>query len=169
MADRILRGGLMKCFVTGASGFIGANLVHELLARGHRVKALVRPGSDLRALDGLDFERVEGNLGNRDICVAGMRGCDWCFHAAASYHLWLRRYASMFAANVDGTRNVIEAAIKVGCSRVVYTSTVGCIGLPQVVRGKLTPPSDERVPIKLQPGASPTSTNFPSGARNKPP
>src|SRR5580698_8238643 len=138
----------MKCFVTGASGFIGTNLVRELLARGHRVKALVRPGSDLHALDGLDFERVEGDISNRDICVAAMRGSDWCFHAAASYHLWLRSYTPMYAANVDGTRNVIEAAIKVGCSRVVYTSTVGCIGLPQVVHGKLSPPADESTPLK---------------------
>ena len=137
----------MKCFVTGASGFIGANLVHELLARGHRVKALVRPGSDLRALDGLDFERVEGDLSNRDACIAGMRGCEWCFHAAASYRLWLRTYSSMYADNVDGTRNVIEAAMKVGCSRIVYTSTVGCIGLPQMVRGQLRPPADESTPL----------------------
>jgi dihydroflavonol-4-reductase len=49
----------MNCFVTGASGFIGANLVHELRARGHRVKALVRPKSDLRGLEGAEFERVE--------------------------------------------------------------------------------------------------------------
>jgi dihydroflavonol-4-reductase len=138
----------MKCFVTGASGFIGANLVHELLARGHHVKALVRPGSNLHSLDGLDFERVEGELGNRDICVAGMRGCDWCFHAAASYHLWLKNYAPMYSTNVDGTRNVIEAAIKVGCARVVYTSTVGCVGLPQVVHGKLNRPADESTPLK---------------------
>ena len=59
-----------------------------------------------------------------------MRGCDWCFHVAASYHLWLRDYKPMYAANVEGTRNVIEAAASAGCSRIVYTSTVGCIGLP---------------------------------------
>ncbi len=124
----------MKCFVTGASGFIGANLVHELLARGHRVKVLVRPGSNLLALEGLDLERVEGDLSNSDKLVAAMRGTDWCFHAAASYYLWLRNYDSMYAANVDGTRNVIEAAVKADCSRIVYTSTVGCIGLPKLER-----------------------------------
>jgi dihydroflavonol-4-reductase len=138
----------MKCFVTGASGFVGANLVHELLARGHRVKALVRAASDLRSLDGLDFERFEGDVNDRDSCVAAMRGCDWCFHVAASYHLWLRSYASMYATNVEGTRNVIEAAIKVGCSRVIYTSTVGCIGLPQLVDGKRADLADESVPVE---------------------
>ena len=127
-------GGIMKCFVTGASGFIGANLVHELLVRGHQVKALVRTSSNLRALDGLDFERVEGDVADRDRVAAAMRGCDWCFHAAASYYLWLRNYSSMYVANVDGTRNVIEAAIKADCSRIVYTSTVGCVGVPRPER-----------------------------------
>jgi dihydroflavonol-4-reductase len=121
----------MKCFVTGASGFIGSNLVHELVARGHTVKALLRENSDLRGLAGADFERVPGDIGDRAALESAMRGCDWCFHVAASYHLWLRDYAPMYAANVEGTRNVLEAAGRAGCSRIVYTSTVGCIGLPQ--------------------------------------
>jgi dihydroflavonol-4-reductase len=136
----------MNCFVTGASGFIGANLVHELVARGHQVKALLRPGSDTRGLRGVDFERVEGDVSERDKLVAAMRGCDWCFHVAASYHLWLRDYRPMYAANVDGTRNVIEAAARAGCERIVYTSTVGCIGLPTPVDGKIIP-SDETTPV----------------------
>jgi dihydroflavonol-4-reductase len=121
----------MKCFVTGASGFIGSNLVHELLARGHEVTALLRPGSDDRALKGARFERVTGDTSDRGALEKAMRGCDWCFHVAASYHLWLADYAPMYAANVEGTRNVIEAARAAGCSRIVYTSTVGCIGLPR--------------------------------------
>ncbi|MEO5802823.1 MAG: NAD-dependent epimerase/dehydratase family protein [Verrucomicrobiota bacterium] len=120
----------MKCFVTGASGFIGANLVHELRARGHKVKALTRRESDLRGLQGADFEHVTGDVSEPGALLAAMRGCDWCFHVAASYHLWLRDYKPMYAANVEGTRNVIEAAARAGCSRIVYTSTVGCIGLP---------------------------------------
>ena len=56
---------MMKCFITGASGFIGANLVHELVARGHRVRALLRPGCDERGLSGAKFERVEGDIGDR--------------------------------------------------------------------------------------------------------
>lgn len=133
----------MRCFVTGASGFIGANLVHELVARGHTVKALLRPGSDLRGLKGTDFEQASGDIGERDGLAAALRGCDWCFHVAASYHLWLRDYAPMYAANVEGTRNAIEAATAAGCSRIVYTSTVGCIGLPREVQGRVTPTDEE--------------------------
>ena len=136
----------MNCFVTGASGFIGANLVHELLARGHRVKALLRDKSDLRGLAGADFERIIGDVNDHAALKAGLRGCDWCFHVAASYHLWLRDYAPMYAANVEGTRNVILAAGSAGCSRIVYTSTVGCIGLPKKVGGTISP-TDETAPV----------------------
>ena len=100
----------MNCFVTGASGFIGANLVHELVARKHRVKALLRPGSDLRGLQGAEFERVEGDVSEPAKLKTAMAGCEWCFHVAASYHLWLRDYRPMYAANVEGARNVIQAA-----------------------------------------------------------
>lgn len=136
----------MKCFVTGASGFIGGNLVHELSLRGHEVRALVRAQSDLRGLTGVDFERVTGDLGDRARLQHELRGCEWCFHVAASYHLWLRDYAPMYAANVEGTRNVLEAAAQAGCARIVYTSTVGCIGLPQPFDGKVIP-TDETTPV----------------------
>jgi len=136
----------MNCLVTGASGFIGANLVHELAARGHRVQALVRRGSDLRGLSGAAFERVEGDVNDRASLAAALRGCDWCFHVAASYHLWLRDYAPMYAANVEGTRNVLSSAGAAGCSRIVYTSTVGCIGLPKELAGKILP-TDETAPV----------------------
>jgi dihydroflavonol-4-reductase len=137
----------MNCFVTGASGFIGANLVHELVAREHKVKALLRPGSDPRELREVEFERVAGDLSDKAKLQEAMHGCDWCFHVAASYHLWLRDYRPMYAANVQGTRNVLEAAAAAGCSRIVYTSTVGCIGLPQPIGGRVTP-SDESTPVR---------------------
>ena len=137
----------MNCFVTGASGFIGANLVHELVARKHQVKALLRPGSDPRGLREVEFERVAGDLSDKAKLQEAMHGCDWCFHVAASYHLWLRDYRPMYAANVQGTRNVLEAAAAAGCSRIVYTSTVGCIGLPQPIGGRVTP-SDESTPVR---------------------
>jgi len=136
----------MNCFVTGASGFIGANLVQELVARGHRVKALLRPGSDLRGLRGADFEGVPGDVSERGKLTVALSGCEWCFHVAASYHLWLRDYSPMYAANVEGTRTVIEAAAAAGCWRIVYTSTVGCIGLPRDVNGRLTA-TDEESPV----------------------
>jgi dihydroflavonol-4-reductase len=136
----------MNCFVTGASGFIGSNLVHELTARGHRVKALLRPGSDLRGLAGAEVEGVPGDVAEPGKLQAAMRGCEWCFHVAASYHLWLRDYRPMYAANVAGTRNVLEAAAQAGCARIVYTSTVGCIGLPKAINGKLVP-TDETASV----------------------
>lgn len=136
----------MKCFVTGASGFVGANLVQELAARGHGVRALVRERSDLRGLTGADCELVRGDVQDRAKLEMAMRGCDWCFHVAASYHLWLRDYAPMYAANVAGTRQVLEAAAQAGCSRIVYTSTVGCIGLPKMTDGKVIP-TDESTPV----------------------
>ncbi len=136
----------MNCFVTGASGFIGANLVHELIARGHRVKVLLRGTSDTRGLAGAEYETVPGALDDRESLKAALRGCDWCFHVAASYHLWLRDYRPMYTANVDGTRNVIEVAAQAGCARIVYTSTVGCIGLPKKAGGILVP-TDETAPV----------------------
>jgi dihydroflavonol-4-reductase len=135
----------MKCFITGASGFIGSNLVSELLARGHRVKALLRPGANERALLGQKFERVTGELLDRRLLEREMEGCDWCFHAAASYHLWMRHYAPMYQANVEGTRTVLEAASRAGCQKIVYTSTVGCIGLPREVDGKVIPATESEI------------------------
>lgn len=132
----------MKCFVTGASGFIGSNLVHELIARGHRVKALLRPGADERGLVGLKYDRATGDLADRKLLQREMEGQDWCFHVAASYQLWMRNYAPMYAANVEGTRNVLEAAGHAGCKKIVYTSTVGCIALPKKIHGKITPTTE---------------------------
>jgi dihydroflavonol-4-reductase len=120
----------MKVFVTGATGFIGASLVRELLREGYSVRALVRPGSDRRNLAGLDLELWEGDLRDRGSLERGLAGCDTLFHAAADYRLWTRRPADMYETNVDGTRNILEAALKRGLSRVVYTSSVGTLGNP---------------------------------------
>lgn len=136
----------MNCFVTGASGFVGANLTHELVSRGHKVRALVRPNADLRGLAGAEFERVNGDLSDKTALERVLRGCDWCFHVAASYHLWLRDYKPMYEANVTGTRNVIEAAAAAGCKKIVYTSTVGCIALPRLDGAKVVP-TDEASPV----------------------
>ena len=85
----------VKCFVTGASGFVGANLVHKLNAHGHEVRALLREGSDQRGREGAEFEAVRGDLTDRATLEHGMGGCDWCFHVAASSHLWLPDSAPM--------------------------------------------------------------------------
>ena len=97
-------------------------------------------------LKGANFERVPGDVADRVLLTGAMRCCDWCFHVAASYHLWLRDYAPMYATNVEGTRHVIEAASAAGCARIVYTSTVGCIGLPKEVNG-VVKPTDESTPV----------------------
>ena len=136
----------MKCFVTGASGFVGANLVHALNAAGHEVRALMRGSSDRRGLAGATYETILGDVCDRDLLRRSMAGCDWCFHVAASYSLWLPEYDSMYAANVEGTECVLTAAAEAGCQRIVYTSTVGCMGVPRPVNGSVTP-SDEETPV----------------------
>ncbi|MGD0816032.1 MAG: hopanoid-associated sugar epimerase [Verrucomicrobiota bacterium] len=136
----------MNCFVTGASGFIGGNLVHELIGRGHRVRALVRSGGDLPGIAGASCELIKGDISDRGCLEKAMEGCEWCFHVAASYHLWLRDYRPMYAANVEGTRHVLEAAGAAGCQRIVYTSTVGCIALPGRSGGEVVP-TDEATPV----------------------
>ncbi len=132
----------VKCFVTGATGFIGSNLVAELTARGHEVKALVRQGADTRALEGLACERVAGDLSDRAWLTTAIKGCDWCFHVAALYALWMRDYKLMVRANVDGTRYLLHAAADAGCERIVYTSTVGVLRPPGLKRTSPRP-SDE--------------------------
>jgi dihydroflavonol-4-reductase len=91
-------------------------------------------------------EVVTGDVQDRAVLAKALHGCDWCFHVAASYHLWLRDYAPMYETNVAGTRNVIEAAATAGCNRIVYTSTVGCIALPKLGSG-LVVPTDEEAPV----------------------
>ena len=138
----------MLCFVTGASGFIGANLVHSLNARGHQVRVLLRPNADRRGLIGANYESVTGDLTDPiDSLARSIHGCDWCFHVAASYSLWLPNYQPMFRANVEGTRSILLAAQQAGCSRIVYTSTVGCIGLPQMTADGSVHPTDETTPV----------------------
>ena len=90
---------------------------------------------------------VYGTLADHDALRAGLKGTDYCFHVAASYHLWMRDYAPMYAANVEGTRNILEAAWQSECKRIVYTSTVGCIGLPDYAEAD-THPANETTPFK---------------------
>ena len=136
---------MKKVFVTGATGFIGASLVRELLAQGCEVKTLVRPGSDRRNLSGLDIELCLGDLTDTRSLEKGMAGCDTLFHAAADYRLWTNNPESMYAINVQGTRNVLAAALKLGIGKVVYTSSVGTLGNP----GDGTP-GNEETPVSFE-------------------
>ncbi|HEY0613278.1 MAG TPA: hopanoid-associated sugar epimerase [Candidatus Elarobacter sp.] len=113
-------------FVTGASGFVGANVVRALLDRGWRVRALVR--GDAPSLAGLDIERVHGDLFAPELAAA-MRGADAVFHLAAAYSLWHRDRATVLRTNVEGTRAVLGAAREAGVPRTVHTSSVAAIGV----------------------------------------
>jgi dihydroflavonol-4-reductase len=119
-----------RALVTGANGFVGCHVVRALLARGDRVRALVRHGADTAALAGLEVELFRADLRDRDAVVRAAAQCDEIYHVAADYRLWVRDPAPMFATNVEGTRNVIEAARRAGVARVVHTSTVGTLGIP---------------------------------------
>ena len=130
--------------VTGGTGFVGANVVRELLDAGVTVRVLARAGSDRRALGTLPVEIVEG-----DLCVpASLRravaGVTTLFHVAADYRLWARDPQELYRANVDGTRAILAAAADAGVRRVVHTSTVGALGIPEDGT-----PGTEQTPIGL--------------------
>lgn len=120
----------MKCLVTGISGFIGGHVARDLIRRGHQVRGFHRQGADLRAVADLEFESFPGDLTDRDAVMDSVRGCEQVYHVGAAYSLWMRNYSPMYAANVDGTRFIFEAAARHGADRVIYTSTVGCVGVP---------------------------------------
>jgi dihydroflavonol-4-reductase len=114
-------------FVTGAAGFVGSNVVRDLLAHDWRVRVLLR-SPDPAALRGLTVERVPGDLFLPDLHAA-MRGCDAVFHVAALYSLWRRDREAVMRTNVEGTRRVLRAAREAGVPRVVHTSSVAAIGV----------------------------------------
>ncbi len=117
--------------VTGGTGFVGANVVRELVARGAgSVRVLARRGGDRRALDGVPVEIVEGDLLDRASLARAVTGADTLYHVAADYRLWARDPTELHRVNVDGTRAILEAAGEAGVRRIVYTSTVGALGLP---------------------------------------
>jgi dihydroflavonol-4-reductase len=119
----------VKAFVTGAAGFIGSNVVRALLDDGHDVRALHLPNEDTRNLDGLDVERVPGDVMDRAVLGRWMRGCDVVFHLAAVYALWTKdRGARMRRVNVEGTCAVLDTAREAGVRRVVYTSSIARFG-----------------------------------------
>ncbi|NEP04532.1 MAG: NAD-dependent epimerase/dehydratase family protein [Okeania sp. SIO2G4] len=118
----------MRAFVTGSSGFIGANLVRLLLQQGYTVRSLVRPTSCLDNLHGLDVEVVLGDLNDSHLWEL-MVGCEVLFHVAAHYSLWQRDRELLYRNNVFGTRNVLEAARRAKIERTVYTSSVAAIGV----------------------------------------
>ncbi|HXE11572.1 MAG TPA: hopanoid-associated sugar epimerase [Bryobacteraceae bacterium] len=132
---------MKSTLVTGATGFLGWHVAHLLIERGHNVRALCRPSSKFRELDA---ERVEGDLRDLASLERAVAGCDRVFHVAADYRLWSRHSDELYQSNVEGTRNLLNAVQRVGIERVVYTSTVGCIGIPKNRPGDETETADER-------------------------
>jgi dihydroflavonol-4-reductase len=114
----------MRALVTGATGFVGSAVARALLREGWQVRVLVRDSSDRRNLHGLDTEAVAGDLNDRESLERAAKGCEALFHVAADYRLGARRPQELYRTNVEGTRNVLNAA------RIVYTSSVATIGIP---------------------------------------
>jgi dihydroflavonol-4-reductase len=116
-----------------------------VIARGARVRCLVRPSSRLDNIKDLPVELTQGDLRDLDSLRKAIAGCDTVYHCAADYRLWSRDPVEIYAGNVGGTNNVMQAAFDEGVSRVVYTSTVGCLGLT----GNGTP-ANEETPVSIE-------------------
>jgi dihydroflavonol-4-reductase len=128
-ASRAISNEMTKtAFVTGGTGFIGANLIQLLVQEGYTVRALARPSSRLDNLRHLDIEIVKGDLNDPQLWQQ-MAGCQVLFHVAAHYSLWQTDRDLLYRHNVLGTRNILAAAQKAGIERTVYTSSVAAIGV----------------------------------------
>ncbi len=134
----------MSILVTGATGFIGANVVRVLLEAGDAVRVLVRRTSDTRNLSGLPIDMVYGDLRDMASLRAALQGCHTLYHVAAHYRLWTPHPDELYAINVEGTTNLLQAALDLGLEKVVYTSSVATIGLPAD-----SSPGDETMTLPL--------------------
>lgn len=121
--------GSRLALVTGASGFVGSAVARRLLAAGYGVRVLLRASSDRRNIEGMQVETRYGALEDTASLGTALQGCSHLFHVAADYRLWVRDPESMFRANVDGTRHLMEQALAARLQRVVYTSSVATLGL----------------------------------------
>jgi dihydroflavonol-4-reductase len=136
-----------KTLVTGATGLVGSAVARRLRDEGFPVRALVRPGSPRFHLSGLDLEFVEGDIRDPESMRRATQGIRYVFHVAADYRLWARDPSEIYAANVEGTRVVMQAAKAAGVERVVYTSSVATLGLRED-----SSPADETVPLAAEVG-----------------
>jgi dihydroflavonol-4-reductase len=134
----------MKCFVTGATGFLGSHVARQLLSQGADLRLLVRTTSRTDNIADLPAERVIGDLRDPESLKNGMSGCEFVFHVAADYRLWARHGQELYDSNVEGTRNILAAARDAGVRRVIYTSSVATMGFGN--NGRLT---DEKTPVTV--------------------
>src|SRR5437867_11091733 len=135
----------MKALVTGSTGFVGAAVTRCLLERGVDVRVLVRRDSDLRNLEGLKVEQAYGDLRDVVSLRQALAGCRQLYQVAAHYALWAPDPQIFYDINVTGTRNLVEAARDSNVERIVYTSTIGAIGLPPAGG-----PGTEETPVSLE-------------------
>ena len=135
----------MDALVTGGTGFVGANVVRELLRCGQTVRVLARRRSARSALEGCRVAVVEGDLLDTGSLRRALAGCRVVYHVAADYRLWAPDPQALYRTNVEGTRNVLTAAAEAGAERIVYTSTVGALGIPS--DGS---PGTETTPVSLE-------------------
>lgn len=120
---------MKKVFVTGGTGFIGAHVVRQLVERGDDVTVLVRPSSNLILIKNLPVTKAYGDLTDLNSLLPGIDGAEELYHIAADYRLWARNPREIYINNVCGTRNILSAALRLEVPKVVYTSSVGCLGL----------------------------------------
>ena len=118
----------MKTLVTGSTGFLGSSVLRELINDGREVKALIRKGTSKKNIDGLDVEIAYGDLRDIESIRFALNGCDILYHVAAYYSLWDRDKQLSHEINVKGTHNILRAATEKSLKKIIYTSTVGCIG-----------------------------------------
>lgn len=119
---------MAKVFVTGATGFIGTKLVRRLVEKGHTVHALSRATSNREGLDHENIRIVQGDITDLDSLKKGMQGCAWVFHLAAYAKNWAKDKSMFYRQNVEGMKNVFEAARANNVERTVFTSTIVTFG-----------------------------------------
>jgi dihydroflavonol-4-reductase len=135
----------MTTLVTGSTGFLGNHVARQLVAAGHSVRLLVRSTSNLASLDGLNAERVTGDLQDAASLDRAMKGMRRVYHVAADYRLWTRNPREIYESNVEGSRRLFEVAAEAGVERIVYTSTVATIAVP--THGSGLPNEDTRATL----------------------
>ena len=134
----------MKVLVTGATGFIGSRVVRKLLEQGVDVRVLVRKKSNLENISELPVDIAYGDLTKPETLSTSLEGCEALFHVAAEYKLWVPKPESIYRTNVDGTVNIMKAALQKGIKRIVYTSSVATLGI-----NKNGTPADEETPVTI--------------------
>ncbi len=118
----------MRVFITGATGFVGGHVARHYAAEGASLRLLTRQTSRLDSLTGIPAEVVTGDLRAPEKLRSALACCDALVHVAADYRLWVRNPREMYAANVDGTRELLRIAREEGVAKVVYTSSVATMG-----------------------------------------